>query len=101
MLDLTGGSLSFAQMAIDGFACGTPLFGQGAFNVVKFMLSVMSIIFDTIFLIQHYVLYRSAWVNAANKKDWTPLQVTMDDHATGKGDVNTSNLIAVEEGDKA
>jgi len=26
-LDLTGGSLSFAQMAIDGFACGTPLFG--------------------------------------------------------------------------
>lgn len=68
MLDLTGGSLSFAQMAIDGFACGTPLFGKGAFNVVKFMLSVMSIFFDTIFLIQHYCLYGAARQDADKKK---------------------------------
>jgi len=80
MLDLTGGSLSFAQKPIDGFACGTALFGKGAFNVVKFMLSVMSIIFDSIFLFQHYCLYSKAWKNEARTKNFTELEKTLDDH---------------------
>jgi hypothetical protein len=42
--------------------------GAGAFNLVKFVLSVMSIIFDTIFLIQHYILYPDAWKNAEKAK---------------------------------
>jgi hypothetical protein len=65
---------------IDGFGCGEALFkGKGSFNVVKFMLSVMSIIFDSIFLFQHYVLYRSAWVKARADKNKTALQIQIDD----------------------
>jgi hypothetical protein len=75
-------------MAIDGFACGTPLFGAGAFNVVKFILSVMSIFFDTIFLIQHYCLYRSAWVNKKSEKNMTLLQKTIAEEEA----VNKSNM---------
>jgi cystinosin len=60
LLDLTGGTLSLAQMWIDAACLGQSLFGGEAFNIVKFILSIMSIIFDTIFLIQHYVLYGDA-----------------------------------------
>ncbi len=47
-------------MAIDSIAMGKPLFGDEAFNVVKFALSFLSIFYDIVFLIQHYVLYRKA-----------------------------------------
>ena len=50
LLDLTGGSLSLVQIWINAVALGEPVFGGDAFNVVKFILSVMSIIFDSIFL---------------------------------------------------
>lgn len=58
LLDFTGGSFSLLQMLIDSVGRGIPLFGDEAFNVVKFMLSIMSIFFDIIFMFQHYVLYR-------------------------------------------
>ena len=38
------------------------------FNIVKFLLSVIAMIFDLIFMFQHYVLYRDKWVHK-NKKD--------------------------------
>ena len=38
------------------------------FNIVTFLLSVIAMIFDLIFMFQHYVLYRDKWVNK-NKKD--------------------------------
>ena len=66
MLDLTGGLFSLAQMWIKAKALGESVFGGEAFNIVKFLLSILSVFFDTIFLIQHYVLYRSAWQK--NKK---------------------------------
>jgi hypothetical protein len=37
---------------------GTSPFAGGGFNIVKWMLGVMSIGFDIIFMFQHYVLYR-------------------------------------------
>lgn len=37
------------------------MFNGDGFNVVKFMLSIMSMGFDIIFLIQHYVLYKDKW----------------------------------------
>jgi hypothetical protein len=81
-------------MAIDGFACGTPLFGAGAFNVVKFILSVMSIFFDTVFLIQHYCLYRSAWVNKASEKNMTLLQKTIaEEEAVNKSNLTEDNQV--------
>lgn len=61
MLDFTGGSLSMLQIVINALALGEPVFTGDAFNVVKFILSIMSIFFDLIFMFQHYVLYRDAW----------------------------------------
>ena len=38
--------------------------GAGTLNIVKFALSVISIVFDSIFLVQHYILYDDAWKKA-------------------------------------
>lgn len=57
VLDLMGGILSFIQIWINAVALGEPVFTGDAFNVVKFVLSIISIIFDSIFLFQHFVLY--------------------------------------------
>jgi cystinosin len=64
ILDFTGGSFSLAQEIIDQYANGKPMFSGDGFNIVKFMLSIMSMFFDMIFLFQRYVLYPDA-----HKKD--------------------------------
>ena len=43
--------------------------GDAGFNVVKFVLSVMSIGFDLIFMFQHYVLYRDKWDNSGRMSE--------------------------------
>jgi len=58
MLDFSGGVLSMLQLVINSVAFGEPFFQPGAFNVVKFILSIMSIFFDSIFMFQHFVLYK-------------------------------------------
>ena len=60
LLDFTGGSLSLLQSILNSVALGKPLFEKGAFNLVKFILSITSILFDSIFMFQHFVLYRGA-----------------------------------------
>jgi len=58
-LDFAGGSLSFLQSAIKSiFLPDTPFFEAGAFNLVKFILSITSIFFDSIFFLQFW-LYRN------------------------------------------
>lgn len=57
MLDLTGGTFSLLQQIIDTVARGQQFFGEDSFNIVKFMLSIMSIVFDVIFLFQHYYFF--------------------------------------------
>lgn len=56
LLDFIGGSLSFAQQGLDAYNAGTmsPITG----NIPKLLLAIESMIFDIIFIIQHYVLYR-------------------------------------------
>jgi uncharacterized membrane protein len=46
------------QDVIKAVGHGVSPFSGGGFNIVKWMLGVMSIIFDLIFMFQHYVLYR-------------------------------------------
>ena len=58
MLDFTGGTFSIMQDVIQAVGHGKSPFSGGGFNIVKWMLGVMSIIFDIIFMFQHYVLYR-------------------------------------------
>ncbi|GAB6031655.1 hypothetical protein CHUAL_009413 [Chamberlinius hualienensis] len=57
LLDFTGGTFSMLQMIIDAFNYNdwSSLFG----DFTKFALGVISILFDIIFMIQHYALYRN------------------------------------------
>ena len=57
LLDFTGGTLTFAQIFLDWASSGkTSQFSSGL-NVAKFLLAILSIGFDLIFMFQHYVLY--------------------------------------------
>ena len=81
VLDFCGGSLSFAQSALKSIAFGDPFFAAGAFNLVKFILSITSMFFDTIFFIQ-FAIYRG------NKPKVAPLSKLEDydtQPALGKG----------------
>ncbi|KAJ2520001.1 hypothetical protein GGI11_002412 [Coemansia sp. RSA 2049] len=55
ILDFTGGTLSFAQLILDAVRSGNVAEALG--NPVKFGLGLVSIAFDVLFLVQHYVLY--------------------------------------------
>uniref|UniRef100_A0A7S3KNK8 Cystinosin-like protein n=1 Tax=Euplotes crassus TaxID=5936 RepID=A0A7S3KNK8_EUPCR len=63
LCDFTGGAFSIAQEVIDNTYCNLTrgncnFFGSGdSFNIIKFLLGVLSIFFDIIFMIQHYYLY--------------------------------------------
>uniref|UniRef100_A0A182YGH5 Cystinosin n=1 Tax=Anopheles stephensi TaxID=30069 RepID=A0A182YGH5_ANOST len=56
LLDFTGGSFSMLQMLINGYNYDDweSIFGDGA----KFGLGLFSVLFDVLFIVQHYVLYR-------------------------------------------
>ncbi|CAM1508422.1 Fc.00g052700.m01.CDS01 [Cosmosporella sp. VM-42] len=58
LLDVTGGFLSVAQQGIDSYLQGDWSGITG--NPVKFALGNISIIYDAIFISQHYVIYRHA-----------------------------------------
>lgn len=58
LLDLLGGVLSLLQLVIDSAlqSSGSKLDGIKG-NPVKFGLAFVSLVFDAVFMIQHYVLY--------------------------------------------
>jgi len=58
LLDFTGGSLSIIQLIGDSFAQDGSWTGVLG-NPAKLGLGLVSICFDVVFIIQHYVLYRS------------------------------------------
>ena len=58
LLDITGGALSIAQLAIDSYLQGDWSGITG--NPVKLALGNVSMIYDTIFMAQHYVLYAAS-----------------------------------------
>ncbi|KAI8843859.1 PQ loop repeat-domain-containing protein [Chytriomyces cf. hyalinus JEL632] len=55
LLDLAGGILSFAQLLLDSLDAGDV--GLVYANPAKLMLGLTSLGFDTLFIIQHYILY--------------------------------------------
>ena len=57
LLDFTGGSLSFIQIFIDWFASGNTEQFSGGLNVAKFLLGIISMFFDVLFMVQHYCIY--------------------------------------------
>ncbi|CBF89833.1 hypothetical protein AN0275.2 [Aspergillus nidulans FGSC A4] len=58
LLDFTGGVLSLAQLILDS-AFQDDWSGVTG-NPIKFLLSNVSIFFDLLFMVQHYILYRDA-----------------------------------------
>ena len=56
LLDFTGGSLSMLQMIMDSYNLDdwSSFFG----DFTKFGLGLFSVLFDTLFILQHYVCYR-------------------------------------------
>ena len=87
-LDFAGGSLSFLQSAIKSiFLPDTPFFDTSdGFNVVKFILSVTSMLFDSIFFFQFW-LYR-------NNKPSKALPEFSDLGEEGKGILDEPKAIA-------
>lgn len=59
LLDFTGGLLSLIQIFVDGANSGNwNVFGKGGtFNIAKFCLGFTSMVFDLVFMMQHYFLY--------------------------------------------
>ena len=63
LLDFTGGALSTLQLILD---CADQKDWSGiSGDVVKFGLGVTSMVFDVLFLVQHYVLYRPSALQEA------------------------------------
>jgi len=56
LLDCTGGVLSIAQECVDAVIKDSWDGITG--NLPKFLLGLVSIVFDVVFMVQHYVLYR-------------------------------------------
>ncbi|WOL12790.1 cystinosin [Canna indica] len=56
ILDLVGGVLNFGQMGIQSIDQGTLVNFYG--NIGKTLLSLEVVVFDVLFIFQHYVLYR-------------------------------------------
>ena len=54
LCDFCGGLFSFLQNLFDGIN-GSDIFG--GLNTAKFALGIISMIYDVIFMIQHYILY--------------------------------------------
>jgi cystinosin len=65
LLDLTGGVLSLVQLILDSSFKSDWSGVTG--NPVKFLLSNVTIFFDLIFIVQHYILYRDAVDDDDNK----------------------------------
>lgn len=77
LLDFTGGSLSFGQNIIDTIRSSmviTPDQQSPALNIAKYALSFISIIFDCVFMTQHYILYKdkNSDLNPVNPETLTP-----------------------------
>eukprot|EP00727_Mastigamoeba_balamuthi_P012778 m51a1_g8122 hypothetical protein (316) ;mRNA; f:181836-183093 len=70
-LDMTGGLLSFAQMLVDGINYGNWMDFWG--DPVKWGLSVLTLGFDSFFLVQHYCLYSHNREPERRRGEYRPL----------------------------
>lgn len=62
LLDFTGGTFSFGQNIVDVIRHKSVIIHDdqsNSLNIAKFALSIVSIVFDIIFCIQHFILYRA------------------------------------------
>jgi cystinosin len=74
LLDFVGGSLSVAQLIMDAEL--TSDWSAVTGDAAKFVLGLMSMVFDIIFFIQHYGLYTDRFDPNLQKNEYEPLQNT-------------------------
>ena len=74
-------------MILNSVALGKPLFEPGAFNVVKFILAITSMVFDTIFFFQFW-LYKNN--GKAERKELPDLSDYEGHENEGKGMLDTA-----------
>ena len=82
LMDLTGGVLSIAQLFLDSWLQKDWSGVVG--NPVKFWLGNVSILFDALFLVQHYVLYRKLSPAEGLDRERDGLLDRIDDEATSR-----------------
>ena len=71
LLDFTGGALSFGQNIIDSCRDAFSVTSDGQskpLNIAKYALSFISIFFDIIFMVQHYILFKNSNSDLGEKK---------------------------------
>lgn len=71
LLDFTGGAFSFGQNIIDSCRDAFSVTSEGQskpLNIAKYALSFISIFFDIIFMVQHYILFRNSNSDLGEKK---------------------------------
>lgn len=83
LFDIGGGTLSMTQIFIDLYRPES----DGTINISKLLLGLLSVLFDLIFVIQHYILYR----HAPEIKD--PLLSSHKKDTNSVSDVSAQNLI--------
>lgn len=71
LLDFFGGFLSIAQLFIDAFTSGHNLNGVMGF-LPKFILGIISILFDTLFMLQHYVWFPEHGPHISTQETFNP-----------------------------
>lgn len=91
LLDFTGGTLSDLQLVFDCWDMNdwTGITG----NLAKFFLGFVSIVFDTIFMLQHYVLYPDNYDNddATGSSPTSPTAAAAligESHSTDSNNIN-------------
>ena len=63
LLDFTGGSFSFGQNIIDSFRDEFSITSDDqskGLNIAKYALSIISMLFDIVFMVQHYILFKNS-----------------------------------------
>ena len=78
LLDFAGGWLSLAQLLIDSARANDWSGITG--NPVKFGLGNITIVFDIIFMLQHYVLYRHPRKHIEDEEEEEHEQLIIDRH---------------------
>ena len=63
LLDFTGGAFSFGQNIIDSFRDEFSITSDDqskGLNIAKYALSIISMLFDILFMVQHYILFKNS-----------------------------------------
>jgi cystinosin len=99
LLDLSGGTLSLAQILLIGAVSSDWTVVTG--NLVRFGLALISLVFDVIFVVQHYVLYPgNKEVPAIELVHYEPVFESGDMSVPMMGDkrASTSSLLSEQKG---